>query len=210
MAKANICTMAWRYFVLVLKHKWIVFKLMARCGYPWLGIKHDMSKLGPKEFWRSVKYYQDSKNPTKIEEADEEYSMAWLYHKGRNPHHWEFWVDFTDDDGIVVNPMPYRYVVEMMCDWIAAGMVYCGTEWSTGEPLRFFRENEGAIQLHDTLKKSIESFLTHLHHNGLDAFCQLVKYVRRAAENEIRNGLTNEDMEEPVNGRDDSSTAAEG
>ena len=49
---------------------------------------------------------------------------AWMHHKGCNPHHWEYWIDYDENGNIIANKMPYNYVVEMVCDWIGAGKAY--------------------------------------------------------------------------------------
>ena len=43
---------------LVIKHKWVVFKLCCKIGIPWRGFMHDWSKFSPTEFWESIKYYR--------------------------------------------------------------------------------------------------------------------------------------------------------
>lgn len=78
----------------VCKHKSIVFKLMKKCGYGWQGLKHDMSKFSPTEFFSSARYFQGTRSPIDKEKEVLGYSNAWLHHKGHNKHHWEYWVDF--------------------------------------------------------------------------------------------------------------------
>ena len=77
------------------------------------------------------------------------YSLAWLHHRGRNPHHWEYWIDNLSSGGEALR-MPYKYVVEMLCDWIGAGKAYVGKEWTRKQPFEFFikRYNRGQIKLH--------------------------------------------------------------
>jgi hypothetical protein len=56
-------------------------------------------------------------------------SKAWQHHKGRNTHHWQYWLDNTKD-GIVGRLMPFEDCLEMLCDQFAAGMTYKGSDWS--------------------------------------------------------------------------------
>ena len=100
----------------VLKHKAIVFKLMFKCGYGWQGFCHDLSKFGITEFISSAKHFQGNKSPIEKEKEEIGYSKAWLHHKGHNKHHWEYWTDFDNNGNIIVNKIPYKYVVEMVCD----------------------------------------------------------------------------------------------
>ena len=52
-----------------------------------------MSKYSPTEFWVGAKYYQGDRSPNNAEREDIGYSSAWLHHKGRNKHHYEYWID---------------------------------------------------------------------------------------------------------------------
>ena len=49
--------------------------------------------------------------------------MAWQHHKGRNPHHYEYWQDNFDNGGTPLQ-MPYRYALELICDYLGAGQAY--------------------------------------------------------------------------------------
>ena len=125
-----------KHFKTVCKHKWVVFKECHACGITWQGIIHDMSKFGITEFVPSAKYFQGNRSPINAEKEKNGYSIAWLHHKGINKHHWEWWTDFDDEDGkIIANKIPYKYVVEMVCDWIGAGKVYSKEKWTQEEPL---------------------------------------------------------------------------
>ena len=61
------------------------------------GLLHDMSKYSPTEFWVGAKYYQGVQSPNNAERMDRGYSSAWLHHKGRNKHHFEYWLDYSLD-----------------------------------------------------------------------------------------------------------------
>ena len=69
------------------------------------------------------------------------YSRAWLHHKGRNKHHYEYWIDISNhkEEGLVGNKMPLRYVAEMVCDRIAACEVYKGKAYTSAAPVRILR-----------------------------------------------------------------------
>lgn len=69
------------------------------------------------------------------------YSKAWFHHKGRNKHHFEYWEDMSKTDRFPVL-MPYPYMVEAVCDKIAAGMAYKGKAWNQTEPLKYWTEIE--------------------------------------------------------------------
>ena len=54
---------ALRHFKLISLHKWYVFLFCCKAGIPWRGIKHDLSKYSPTEFFESVKYFQGDGSP---------------------------------------------------------------------------------------------------------------------------------------------------
>ena len=105
----------------VMKHKYWVWYYMNKCGFKWgwRGLWHDMSKFSPIEFWESVKYYSGTRSPIDACKEENGISMAWMHHKGRNPHHYEYWQDNFDKGG-EAKEMPWKYKVEMICDYLGA------------------------------------------------------------------------------------------
>ena len=94
-----------------------------------------MSKYSPTEFWVGAKYYQGTRSPNNAEREDIGYSSAWLHHKGRNKHHYEYWIDYSMQalpGGMAPVPMPDKYIAEMIMDRIAASKVYMGGNTRTG------------------------------------------------------------------------------
>lgn len=112
-----------KHFCLITKHKYYVFKECCKVGLFWRGLIHDLSKYSPTEFFESVKYYTGTKSPIDVCKEQNGYSMAWLHHKGRNPHHYEYWQD-NFDKGTDHLMMPYKYAAEMVCDYIGAARAY--------------------------------------------------------------------------------------
>ena len=106
----------------ITRHKIKVTLLCFRCGLYAQGIKHDLSKYSFVEFWAGVRYYQGNRSPIDREKEVKGYSMGWLHHKGRNKHHWEYWLD--NGDPIKAIEMPVNYVIEMFCDRVAACQTY--------------------------------------------------------------------------------------
>lgn len=51
------------HFKTILTHKCYVFLNCQKAGLFWQGIKHDMSKFSPTEFFESVKYYTGTDSP---------------------------------------------------------------------------------------------------------------------------------------------------
>ena len=78
----------------VNRHRRLVRKYCFRLGLYWQGLTHDLSKYSPTEFFRSVKYYQGYRSPNDQERITNGVSLSWLHHKGRNRHHFEYWIDY--------------------------------------------------------------------------------------------------------------------
>ena len=110
----------------VLIHKYWVFRYAKQLGIPYQGLLHDLSKFSWIEFSESAKFYQGGKSsPINAAKEAQGYSLAWQHHKGRNPHHYEYWTD-KYDVGTIALKMPFKYVVEMIVDYLGAGKVYQG------------------------------------------------------------------------------------
>ena len=163
----------------VAKHRWVVLQQCARCGYFWQGLTHDLSKLSRAEFASSARYFQGDRSPIEAEKAAQGYSAAWLHHKGRNPHHWEYWTDFDEWDGhVIANKIPYRYVVEMVCDWIGAGMVYSQDKWTQSEPLDYYDKVRKGRHFHEETEILLRFFLEVIKDYGLDKFYEVARSER--------------------------------
>ena len=116
----------WSHFKTITEHKLLVMKYCFKVGLYKQGLLHDLSKYSPEEFWTGVYYYQGNRSPNAAEREVHGFSKAWLHHKGRNKHHFEYWIDFSikKDDGLVGHKMPLNYVIEMVMDRIAASRIY--------------------------------------------------------------------------------------
>lgn len=164
-----------KHFKTVCRHKAVVFRECKACGIVWQGITHDLSKFSRAEFLSSAKYFQGNRSPIEIEKECCGYSLAWQHHMGHNPHHWEYWIDFDSDGGIIANKIPYKYVVEMVCDWVGAGMVYSGEKWTQDEPLNYYYKVRKGRHFHPDTEQLIVKFLECIKDKGLDGFHQMAK-----------------------------------
>ncbi|MEG0593513.1 MAG: DUF5662 family protein [Coprobacillus sp.] len=166
---------AFKHFKTITKHKIIVAKLCFRIGLYKQGLLHDMSKYSLCEFRTGVHYYQGTKSPNSVEREEKGYSSAWLHHKGRNKHHWEYWVDFTHK-GLLPARIPIRYILEMFCDRIAASMTYQGKKYSDKFPLQYYKRGMHSYIMHPESRKLLEELLIYLDNNGLD---QTIAYIKK-------------------------------
>lgn len=160
----------WKHFKTVCKHKAVVFRECKACGIMWRGIVHDLSKFSRTEFSASAKHFQGNKSPIEAEKESDGYSVAWLHHKGHNKHHWEWWTDFDKDGNVIANKIPSENVIEMVCDWIGAGMVYSGEKWSEAEPLNYFNKVRAGRHFHPETEKLIVDLLEIIKWGGLEEF----------------------------------------
>lgn len=115
----------YKYILLLIKHKWIVFKLLLKAGLYKQAIAHDLSKLNPIEIIGYNEPYGSAK-----------FNAAWLHHKGRNKHHCQYWTDINENNELVVVDMPQKYIYELVADWISAGQCY-EKNWTQTEPFNY-------------------------------------------------------------------------
>ena len=155
-----------KHIKLVTKHKWVVFKLCCKVGIPWRGFMHDWSKFSLTEFWESVKYYDGHKSPIAECKKNKGYSAAWLHHKGINKHHYQYWTDLSIPEKTGI--MPYKYTAEMVCDQLAAGMVYNGKNWTKDTQLNYYLNRERQNLIHPQLDKFLVAVYTDVSQKGLD------------------------------------------
>lgn len=151
------------HFRTITTHKLLVMRYCFQCGLYRQGLLHDLSKYSASEFWIGARYYQGNRSPNDAERQSTGASTAWMHHKGRNKHHFEYWTDYQKtEDGIIVagTPMPVRYIAEMLCDRIAACRVYQGDKYNSRMPLEYFlRGNKHKGLMHPETADLLEKLL---------------------------------------------------
>ena len=169
----------WKHFKTITYHKYLVMQGCFKVGLYWQVIFHDMSKYSPSEFWVGAKYYQGNRSPNNAEREAIGYSSSWLHHKGRNKHHYEYWIDYSTKDiagGMAPAPMPSKYVVEMLMDRIAACKVYNGKDYTSTSPWEYYKSGREKAPLHPETKRLLEKLLLMLAEYGED---RTFAYIRR-------------------------------
>ena len=157
----------WKHFATITKHRFLVMGGCFRVGLIWQGLTHDLSKYSPTEFFVGVKYYQGNRSPNAAEREDRGFSEAWIHHKGRNRHHYEYWTDMDMNTRQYVSvPMPRKYLVEMVMDRIAACMVYEGKNYTPGSALNYLLRSREKTLLHPDTRRQLEHILTMLRDEG--------------------------------------------
>ena len=167
---------AFKHFKTITKHRHMVFRHAIKCGIPRRGLLHDLSKYTPAEFLVGAKYYLGTKSPNEKERELYGYSSAWLHHKGRNRHHFEYWTDyFPATKQMMPIDMPLVYVVEMFCDRLAASKVYQGENYTDKHPLEYFLKGKAKRFIHENTSNLLESWLLMLSEKGEDETCKYIK-----------------------------------
>lgn len=170
-----------KHFKTITKHRHKVIGHCRRAGIFWQGLRHDLSKYSPTEFLAGARYYAGDHSPNENERVVKGYSKAWLHHKGRNRHHFEYWTDVNPKTKRVEPvPMPLRYVAEMFCDRVAASKIYKGKDYNDRHPLEYFKNSEAHRVIHPETSDLLEKWLTVLANEGEDAVFALIRATLRA------------------------------
>lgn len=158
---------AWRHFKTITHHRILVMRGCFCVGLYWQGLTHDLSKYSPTEFMVGAKYYQGNRSPNGAEREDKGYSEAWIHHKGRNKHHWEYWTDMLPEtkryDPV---PVPRKYLAEMVMDRIAASKTYQGNAYTDASALNYLLGSREQNLMHPQTRRELEFILTMLRDHG--------------------------------------------
>lgn len=173
----------WGHLSTITRHRHLVIYHCKKAGIFWQGLRHDLSKYSPTEFWQGVKYYQGGvRSPNEAEREDLGYSLAWMHHKGRNRHHFEYWSDYNPQTK-KMEPveMPTRYFAEMFCDRVAASKIYNKSAYTQECPLAYFKNSTARKvgMLHPKTEADLMALLELLAEQGEDAaFAELRARVK--------------------------------
>jgi hypothetical protein len=152
----------------VNKHRRMVRKLCFKCGLYWQGLTHNLSKYSPVEFWNGVKYYTGTASPHVGERKDKGYSDAWVHHHNRNKHHGEYWQDIDKEGKSCPIDMPKKYFKEMICDRVAASMIYLGDKYDDSAPLEYYRSHKDENQFSQNTTCDLANYLMLIALNGFE------------------------------------------
>lgn len=154
----------------ITHHRHLVMRNCFRAGIGLQGLKHDLSKYAWTEFIPGVRFYAGDHSPTESERKKYGYSAAWMHHKGRNRHHFEYWTDYIPAlkrQGAV--EMPARYVVESFCDRVAASKTYLKEKYTQAHPLDYFDKSEAPRAMHPASAALLRNLLQTLAEEGEEA-----------------------------------------
>ncbi len=166
----------------ICRHRHWVFYYCCRAGIPLQGLLHDLSKFSPTELLPGIRYYQGNRSPNEQERELTGYSSAWMHHKGRNKHHFEYWSDVNPETRCYEPvQMPQRYLIEMFCDRVAASRVYRGKAYTNADPLNYFLKGDKQHRrpIHPTTSKQLHYLLRLLAEKGEAATFAYIRTLKR-------------------------------
>ena len=167
---------AWQHFKTITHHKRLVMQGCFQVGLYWQGITHDLSKYTPTEFSVGARYWTGKRSPNAGERQDRGFSTAWMHHKGRNRHHWEYWTDLSPETGRYEScPMPRKYLVEMVMDRRAACMTYEGGAYTDASAWEYYARSRERKNMHPDLQRELEHLLQMLRDRGES---ETFRYIR--------------------------------
>lgn len=173
----------YQHFKTITKHKFLVMKFCFKCGFYKRGLLHDLSKYTPIEFLTSAKYWTGNRSPIDNEKDEKGYSLAWFHHKGHNPHHWEYWIDNVGTKENKPAKIPFEYLIEMICDWLSASIVYSKVKIDYNEPFHIpyvhYVQHKNVRIFHPDTEKALEYYMTMINEYGINRFCETVKSSRK-------------------------------
>lgn len=165
------------HFRTITKHRHMVMRHCIRAGIPLQGLLHDLSKYTPTEFIPGARFYQGTRSPNEAEREKKGYSEAWMHHKGRNRHHFEYWTDYNPATRLMEpQPMPTRYLIEMFCDRVAASKVYRGDAYTDSDPLTYYERAAHLHRMHEMTSRKLHYLLKMLAEEGEE---KTFAYIRR-------------------------------
>ena len=157
----------WQHFKTITHHRFLVMLGCFKVGLYWQGLTHDLSKYSAVEFRNGARYYQGTRSPNAAEREDKGYSEAWMHHKGRNRHHYEYWTDMSRQSGTYeAIPMPRKYLAEMVMDRRAACMTYQGKAYQDDSALIYFDRSREKALMHPQTQRELRHILVMLAEKG--------------------------------------------
>ena len=155
-------------------HRRYVRKMCFKMGIPIQGLLHDLSKYSIKELTQ-CKYYTGKKSPHATMREQYGYSTSWYHHRNKNKHHWEHFIDALEERCAV--KMPYKYVIEMLCDMIGAGYAYNKSTWQPKDVKAYWKLHDGPHRIINPETKDLYEFLLDKleYYNDLKSFVKWYK-----------------------------------
>jgi hypothetical protein len=144
-------------------------------GLFWQGLTHDLSKYSPTEM-SICKYYSGTRSPHQNAREELGYSPSWIHHYHTNKHHFQFWWDENEDGKIIPMKMPYKYVIESLCDMLGASKAYNPENWRPEMLQKYWVMHcKGKRIQHPASEEFIDKMINNLVTCGEEAFFEWYK-----------------------------------
>lgn len=118
---------------------------------------HDDSKLLEEEFEPYRKYFYPTVEDTDKDVIQKDYDNAWILHYSRNPHHWEYWVDFDKNkERECLKFIREAYCVERVCDWMSMSI------FNNNKVKDWYEENKQSMYMSEDDRKMVENLVYNL------------------------------------------------
>ena len=174
-----------KHFITITRHRHRVMLHCFKAGLIRQGLTHDLSKYSPSEFIAGARFFQGNMSPQVKERQVIGYSAAWLHHKGRNKHHFEYWRDVDKSGKNAPVKMPARYFGEMICDRVAASKIYLKNAYTQKSSLEYFEQRTDVGYMHPETAEDLRRFLTVLAEEGEEVmFSQLNSFIKERTRQE--------------------------
>lgn len=169
-----------KHIRIVMKHRKYVRQMCFKMGIRWQGIVHDISKYSLREL-SIAKYYVGTRSPHAVARDEIGYSPSWIHHYHRNKHHWQYWLDIEDwPDKVIPVKMPYKYVIEMFCDFVGAGKAYNPGKWDASMPWAYWVDHcAGKRLMHSDSERLLKKLIWNLKKMGMAEFLKWYKASRK-------------------------------
>ena len=124
--------------------------------------QHDKSKYLDEEYEAYDDYFygKEGKDEDDISVINDCFDYAWLHHIHNNPHHWQYWLLYEDnnDGKPKALEMEEKYVIEMIADWWSFS-------WAKGDLTEIFKWYDSHVDkiiLHKKTRKLVEDILSKM------------------------------------------------
>ncbi len=185
-----------KHLKVVRTHRKYVRRMCFKMGIPWQGLVHDLSKYSLKEL-SIAKFYDGHRSPHEVARQQLGYSPAWMFHKNRNKHHWEYWLDNQDGIDFIPVKIPYKYVIEMFCDMTGASKAYNPKNWQPKMVWDYWENRcKGKRIMHTESEYLLEKLIWNLYQNGEKGFIKKYKQMKPYLKREYNNGTLSTEMSE--------------
>ena len=160
------------HLLTITSHKLLVGKYCWKLGLYKQAILHDLSKYSYVELKTGFKYYQGSCSPITIEKKLNGISYGWLHHQAKNKHHIHYWIDINRYCEI-----PQNYLLEMVCDRVAASKTYLKNQFRNESPLEYFYRDPEINNMNIKSKNQLETYLKIIAEKGINQGLEYIKQI---------------------------------